>query len=227
MRKVNLALGCLVAVFLAFETGIALADIVIAASAVTCVPEAWPDHTDSGWQDYANVGKWIGSENGKVRDMAIEFDVSGVAEPITGAYLKLYSDSYSGNTSAITQTANLLSPSGISPLNWDTMLATKTQTPLESFGYFSATSGALDTWYDTQVASSADVSALEVLRIGSGKITVLLSPTGSVGEVREYGATGAYLPQLVLNSVPEPSTVTLLVMGLIGLLCYAWKKRRS
>ena len=27
-------------------------------------------------------------------------------------------------------------------------------------------------------------------------------------------------------STPEPSTLTLLVMGLIGLLCYAWRKRK-
>jgi hypothetical protein len=31
---------------------------------------------------------------------------------------------------------------------------------------------------------------------------------------------------LTVNQVPEPTTFALLVTGAVGLLCYAWRKRR-
>jgi hypothetical protein len=42
---------------------------------------------------------------------------------------------------------------------------------------------------------------------------------------RELG-TAAYAPQLVINEVPEPSSCVLVAVGVIGLLAYAWRKRR-
>ena len=38
------------------------------------------------------------------------------------------------------------------------------------------------------------------------------------------GGCGSYL--LVPNATPEPSTVLLLATGLLGLLAYAWRKRK-
>jgi len=37
---------------------------------------------------------------------------------------------------------------------------------------------------------------------------------------------GAYLDNVWITEIPEPSTLALLAGGLVGLLCYAWKKRR-
>ena len=41
-------------------------------------------------------------------------------------------------------------------------------------------------------------------------------------------AAAAYSPQLAVtyNAVPEPGTITLLCAGLVGLVCYAWRKRK-
>ena len=35
-----------------------------------------------------------------------------------------------------------------------------------------------------------------------------------------------YSPPLLIHPIPEPSTLALLTMGAIGLLAYAWRKRR-
>lgn len=46
---------------------------------------------------------------------------------------------------------------------------------------------------------------------------------------REYGSGTNYyakLDNVAINTVPEPSTIALAVTGLIGLLAYAWRKRK-
>ena len=47
------------------------------------------------------------------------------------------------------------------------------------------------------------------------------SLTATSGETR-LGAAGS----IVFTPAPEPSTLALLTAGLIGLLCYAWRKRK-
>lgn len=46
-----------------------------------------------------------------------------------------------------------------------------------------------------------------------------------IGFDRGSGAT-AYLDNLVVTRIPEPSTLALLACGLVGLLAYAWRKRK-
>jgi len=40
------------------------------------------------------------------------------------------------------------------------------------------------------------------------------------------GTSGAAYDNLTYTPIPEPSTLVLLGMGLVGLLCYAWRKRK-
>ncbi|MBU4273351.1 MAG: PEP-CTERM sorting domain-containing protein [Planctomycetes bacterium] len=56
---------------------------------------------------------------------------------------------------------------------------------------------------------------------GSNQIVISAIATGTPGVLDIITFNG-----LQLVAVPEPSTVVLLVTGLIGLLCYAWRKRR-
>jgi hypothetical protein len=78
----------------------------------------------------------------------------------------------------------------------------------------------IDDGVSTPQAASAQFT------IGSGTIGYL---KGSADEVRvfhfaEGGFSAADL--LISHTIPEPSTLTLLAIGLVGLLAYAWRRRR-
>lgn len=220
MRKVSLAAGYLAAVLLVLGASVALAETVtVSASTVVCLPDWYPDSTWDGSGGIFNV------PNDR-RDLVYEFDISGVSKAITGATLQVYADSYGPNATApVDQTTALLSPAGISTLTWNT-LSGKTQTSFDSLGYLSMGAGALNTWYDAGSASTSDAAKLEALRTGSGFVTMRLI-AGS-GTRREWGYAGDTAPRLVLttSNVPEPTTGLLLASGLLGLVCYAWRKRK-
>ena len=69
-----------------------------------------------------------------------------------------------------------------------------------------------------------------------GSLMAALNPTGAFGVTRyligntgssAYTASmGVYLAGASLSTIPEPSTLALLMIGLFGLLAYAWRKRR-
>lgn len=52
--------------------------------------------------------------------------------------------------------------------------------------------------------------------------------TFAVGEALDFRVNGDKFvrPEITITSIPEPSTVLLTATGLIGLLAYAWRKRR-
>ena len=68
-----------------------------------------------------------------------------------------------------------------------------------------------------------------------GSLLTAVNPTGAFGAstytigntAGAYGSpVGVYLAGASLNTIPEPSTLALLTIGLFGLLAYAWRKRR-
>ena len=42
----------------------------------------------------------------------------------------------------------------------------------------------------------------------------------------EEGSSTAWVDNFSVTGVPEPSTLGLLITGLLGLLAYAWRKRK-
>jgi hypothetical protein len=234
MRSLSLAAGCLVAVVLSLMAGDALADTIVSvdASTVVCTPER-SDFANSTWDGSGGLGYF--NEGGTMRKLAYEWDISGVTVPagqqITGAYVRVYEDNYKNNPGVrLDFSASLLSPAGITTLTWNNLPTTKTQTALDSLGHLVVASSSASTWYDTDAASAADTAKLEALRTSTGLVTMLLNPglaSPTMGGV-EFGYTAGQMPQLVLTvgAVPEPSTIILVSTGLLGLLAYAWRKRK-
>ncbi len=80
-----------------------------------------------------------------------------------------------------------------------------------------ASAPTLTTWYNFTYSFVPSASANATLYFGS------------IVNIDQY-AEGVYLDNVVVTatptSTPEPGTLALLAAGLIGLLCYAWQKRK-
>lgn len=79
------------------------------------------------------------------------------------------------------------------------------------------------TAFDSALVSSLDDSKWAVFNVSPGGKTsldiIITAATGSFGG--EFMVSG-----VAFNAVPEPGSLALLTAALIGLLCYAWKKRK-
>jgi len=85
-------------------------------------------------------------------------------------------------------------------------------------------------WNTLVVTHQNGTTAWSVSTNGSAFETVTASPTTSNWDNLHFqfdiGGAYAHLDAISLSAVPEPSTFVLAVAGLIGLLAYAWRKRR-
>ena len=110
-------------------------------------------------------------------------------------------------------------------LNTDTDLFNARDTPAANWTtYAPSADWANNTWYDISLSANT-VAGLEALR-SSGQSSALiyiqvqnLDPWKSGNDgVRFYSDDSAYAPELVMSTIPEPGTVSLLVVSAIGLM---------
>ena len=98
---------------------------------------------------------------------------------------------------------------------------------------------ATDTWQHVSITANFDVTKSNfTASIGSLSVPIenRLSFSGgmrggsSIKEIDLYtsntGTTGYFYDNVVIHAVPEPSTMALLTIGLMGLSTYAWRKRK-
>jgi len=131
---------------------------------------------------------------------AVDFNLASVGQPILGAYLQLYAPNSGNNSGAINQQAFLLTPPGVSGLNWGT-LPSRTQVRLDSLGYYTLPAGSpMNQWYNSAPASWVDVGKLEAVRTSPDKNLTFLfkASSGKRDWDDDNGWAGDNPPRLVL-----------------------------
>jgi hypothetical protein len=241
MKRFGIGIGCVLAVLVAVQARMALADTITLNAAT----DGWIRQSSSDHLMYEgdSVSVWSYQAaprgEGSKRRGAIEFDLSGVTQEITGAYLKFYSvdtgtSEASPNVTPIEEFANSMHLHNALPaMTWNNMgNYTADSTDLVGLGHFNiAADQPMGVYYNSDIATSADLTELNAMRTSTDKKLTLLLYTASSATVgaRDWGDAGhGGAAQLVLTTVttPEPSSIIICVTGLLGLLAYAWRKRR-
>jgi hypothetical protein len=195
--------------------------------------EVWIRQSDPN-KTYENDRILVASDpdfdGGMSRSGALEFDLRSISQEITGASLNLYNYSWEGNDRAAAQTAfSMPLHNALGSLTWNNLgNYTAGGTAFESLGAVTLPSGHAMGQYYSSSASAADVAAIEGLRMASDpnerKLTVLLSATSGAVSWGD-AANGDLVAQLVVTTIPEPNTLIMIALSLLGLLIYVWRRR--
>jgi hypothetical protein len=148
------------------------------------------------------LSKGVHPSNGSVYDFRLAQQTEHTIVPGETYTLKFYAGSsleQNANWAWSGMTANLLDGSG-------TVIGSQVITTAPTAGTFSL--------YTLNATASAS---------NTGLLTVQF-----VSEAKPAGSNFAheYVDNVSLTATPEPSTLVLVASGLLGLLCYAWKKRK-
>ena len=193
------------------------------------VRESAPDTT------YASdlISVWAtDADNFRLGVVVFDLTAAGITnEIVTGAFLQLHIADNSTATGAIEQSAYMLDTATLpnsDTLTYNDYLANfqATQISMESLGSMSiAADSPAETYYNSAAASAADLTALNSRLAGNGGPGwVAFIFEASTGKRDWSDVESGFAPQLVLSTVPEPSTWALLVVGAVGI---GWMRRRK
>lgn len=230
MRKVVVLAVCLTAVFLAVQAGVVLADtITIDAATDVWIRQASPDKTYE--DDSVSVWSNDSAGEGAKRRGAVEFDLSGITQTITGAYLRCYAtvNPPVNGTAAVEFAASLQVHGTLSSITWNNMgTYTAGAVDLEGLGYFDLPADQPGgQYYSSNNATANDLIELEAQRTSTDKKLTLFLLNQSGSGLRDWAdAAHGGAVQLVVTTVPEPATTSLFMTGLLGLLAYAWRRQK-
>lgn len=207
----------------------------IAASADTWVREISPTTVFES----DDISVWHSERTGAGQRVGIlEFDLSGIASEITEASMSLFSLNSGAAGEVFVQNAKLLGLSS-APMTWNDYVAAGSSL-FEDFGHYSLAADApVNAYIDSDAASAVDLAMLESARLNGGKLIVALESVPQEVTHTVYTATSCdwadsestytgygnlppasnpqIWPRLIIEEVPEPSTIVLLVLGMVTL----------
>lgn len=183
------------------------------------------------------ISVWDGdTQPGNRRYGMLEFDLSTVDVPITDAQLQLYalSNAQSGhNWEAFEQIAFSVDPAGLATGAIDfATYETLAKTAFEGLGhYLFGLNDVEDALCDSDAATAADLAVLDAIAAADGALVMSLQSVPvecffyeTLGGQRDWADTGYYSsrpetwPRLVLETIPEPGTLVLLLLAAASLL---------
>ncbi|KKZ71635.1 CBM96 family carbohydrate-binding protein [Streptomyces showdoensis] len=187
----TLALGTLAATAL---TGLA-PTAAAAGTTYTATADTYVDSQNAA----TNYGaaQQLGVDNSPVKQLLLRFDVSGLAQPVTSAKLRIHVDDVSGAEATNGGTFRAMSNT-----TWSETSVTYDNRPAID-GATLGTLGAVarNTWYEVDVTSYVK---------GNGTFAIGVTSSSSNGADYDSRETGATAPQLVIEtgSTPTPTPTT-------------------